>query len=329
MKLLRRIFYRCADGAGLRRLHRRRSVRPHYRPVDADVPWTVVEPDVPELRLTEEGRRDGRRFGRFLFDSAIRTAYPENNRVGGLFWEPDSKESGGRLRTCAVVLHGWRMNRPDRVEKLVVRGLLERGVGVYAPYLPYHFSRAPAESAYGGEYMISADLPRTVEAVAQAVADVRALVRWLRRCRGAAKVALIGVSLGGQIANLTAAFEPELDALVSVFAPNSLAHAVWHTRPGVYIRRELEANGVHYGVLAEAWRDLDPARYRPALAKERILLMSAAYDRYVDLADAEALWRAWGEPARIVYPCGHAGLVLERRRIGREVARFLRLEIGG
>ena len=118
----------------------------------------------------------------------------------------------------------------------------------------------------------------------------------------------------------------ELDVLVSVFAPNSLAHAVWHTRPGVYIRRELEANGVHYGVLAETWRDLDPARYRPALAKERILLMSAAYDRYVDLADAEALWRAWGEPARIVYLRGHAGLVLERRRIGREIIRFLGLK---
>jgi len=89
-----------------------------------------------------------------------------------------------------------------------------------------HFSRAPAESAYGGEYMIS------VEAVAQAVADVHALVRWLRRC-------------GGRM------------------------------------------RGADRHQSGRADRAFDGG-VRPLCG-----------------LGAEAFWRAWGKPARIVYPCGH------------------------
>lgn len=49
--------------------------------------------------------------------------------------------------------------------------------------LPYHFDRKPNQSLYSGEYMVSANVERTVEATRQAVADLRTLIEWIKKIK--------------------------------------------------------------------------------------------------------------------------------------------------
>lgn len=102
--------------------------------------------------------------------------------------------------------------------------------------------------------------------------------------------------------------------------PNDLAHI------GKYIKRDLEENGYSYRRLREDRKALVAEHYKP-----NILLISGLYDKYIDLTDANMLWEAWGEPKRILYKCGHSGIVLNHSSITEDVTKFVneRISKGG
>ncbi|MEX2103971.1 MAG: abhydrolase domain-containing 18, partial [Bacilli bacterium] len=117
--------------------------------------------------------------------------------------------------------------------------------------------------------------------------------------------------------------EQEIDALISVFYANRLSYSVWNTIPGIYIKAELEKNGVSEQQLSDLWAIMDPDRFKPLVPKDRILLFSAMHDQYVAKDDADRLWEAWDRPTRHLYPCGHAGLALYKKRICKDTLAFL------
>lgn len=48
-------------------------------------------------------------------------------------------------------------------------------------YVLFHyFERKPDQSLFSGEYMVSANIERTLQATRQAVADLRALIKWIK-----------------------------------------------------------------------------------------------------------------------------------------------------
>lgn len=220
-----------------------------------------------------------------------------------------------------VILHGWRMDSLDSVKKLLFNPLTEMGNNLYFVTLPYHFDRSSG-ALYSGEYMISANIDRTIDSVRQAVTEIRALIRWLKEKKGG-KVTLIGISLGGFVANLTSVVDDQIDFLVSIMYANRLSHEVWNTRIGKYIKQDLENNGITYDELREYWRILEPDNWNPKVTKENILLLTGQYDQYIEKVDADWLWEAWEKPRRIIYPCGHAGLVFHRKQITRDVVQFV------
>ena len=142
---------------------------------------------------------------------------------------------------------------------------------------------------------------------------------------------LIGVSLGGFLTNLTSTVESDIDILISVFYANSLATSIWDTIPGKYIKNDFIQNSFSYDQLINHWAVITPSLYQPAVTKNRILLLSAAYDQYINLEDSNELWAKWGKPRRNIYNCGHSGIVLLRNKIRKDSLEFInsKLQAGG
>lgn len=259
--------------------------------------------------------------GNFNFRSSISLGDKNNDMVSGEAYL-NSNENAPNI----IFVHGWRMDSNDRIKNIFHKDMLNLGWNMYYFTLPYHFEREPEESIYSGEFMISANIERTVAASRQAVADLRALIQWIKTNKSG-PVILIGVSLGGFITNLTATLESDIDVLVSVFYANRLSYSIWHTNPGMYIKKDLVQNGVTYDVLKEKWKITEPSVSKPKMDKDNILLISAKHDQYVHMEDTSYLWESWEKPTRLVYNCGHSGIVLNRKRISEDTISFIRSKI--
>lgn len=255
-------------------------------------------------------------MGKFSFPSEIITPYKENNIAGGIYYENHHED-----KASIIIVHGWRMDSTQRIERILLKSFMERKYNIYFITLPYHFDRQP-EHSYNGEYLISANIDRTIQAVRQGVSDIRALLKWVEENEKGPKV-LIGVSLGGLLANLAAVVDGRFDYLISLFYVDSLAFTTFNTIPAKYVRRDFEANNLDYHELKKYWDILQPSNFRPMIPRGNILLLSAKYDQYVAPEDSDSLYEAWGRPKRIVCECGHSGIVLSRGKLSREVNKFL------
>ncbi len=101
--------------------------------------------------------------------------------------------------------------------------------------LPYHDSRMPPE-LHRADYIVSANVARTVQVCRQAVLDARRAIAWLH-AEGYERIGILGSSLGSCLSLLTMAHEPLIDAAgaesrVAVFRRRRLARAVDRARAG-------------------------------------------------------------------------------------------------
>ena len=108
---------------------------------------------------------------------------------------------------------------------------------------------------------------------------------------------------------------------------NSIAYSIWKTIPGKYIQKDLLSHGFTYEKLKSYWSITDPSCFKPIIPIQNILLLSGVYDLYVVNEDTDLLWEAWGRPKRILYPCGHAGIVFNRKKIAEDVIHFIKQKI--
>lgn len=306
-------------------LHKDRSKENQYH-IDFDHAPTNIDRDVffevpsslADIDLNITSKENGYSIGGFGFESLRPSGNHPNDYVRG---ESFLNEVGNKPNV--IFVHGWRMKGFDRVKKIFHDSIMNNlGWNMYYYTLPYHLERQPEASLYSGEFMVSANINRTVESTRQAIVDLRALIQWMKNNKQG-PVIIIGVSLGGFISNLVATLESEIDALVSIFYSNRLSYSIWNTIPGKYIRRDLESHGVNYNDLVKYWELVEPNQALPKINKENILLISAKHDQYVHIQDADLLWESWGKPTRYVYNCGHAGIVLKRKKIEKDTISFL------
>ncbi|MFZ5816650.1 MAG: alpha/beta hydrolase [Bacillota bacterium] len=286
---------------------------PPYRPT-AELPRHALTPLAQslrpvELRLAAEPPWRGFKSERFTFVSPFEGG-PEHNRLvrGRLL-------HAGHEAPWAVVVPGYATGAtpPHNYGPFQERqgwALLRCGVSVALIDLPYHLSRrAPGRAS--GEGFFSPDLQATQEAVLQSALDLIALIRWLRRHTGR-PVALWGISLGGCIAGLAASQVAELSGLLLMEPldnPGDIMASLPATRE---IREVLAAHGVESSGLHRFFAGVAPSSYQPAVARERILFVTADWDRVVRAEFQEAFWERWGRPARIRRPAGHVLLITDR-----------------
>jgi hypothetical protein len=316
------IFSKLIDHYALYRLHNNRSEEYQY----SSLPTSIL--DIKEREsfykvnpidviFNIHHLENGYKTGTFEFQSLVSSGDISNDYLEG-----EAYLSVNEDEPNIIFVQGWRQDSFDRLKKIFHKPINNLGWNMYYFPLPYHFGRKPENSLYSGEYMISANIQRTLVSVRQAVVDLRALIQWIKSNKKG-PIVVIGLSLGGFITNLTATLESQIDVLVSIFYSNRLSYSIWNTEPGKFIKADLEHHGVNYNDLVKYWRITEPSQAIPKMDKDNILLISAQHDQYVHIEDADYLYKSWGRPTRFIYKCGHAGIALHRRKIAKDTLSFL------
>lgn len=238
------------------------------------------------------------------FRSEIVTGTSNNNHVYAKITQ--SRKSDRAI----VVFHHW--NATNR-QKSLASFLARFGFTVVELSMPYHFERC-RPGAMHSDYMLSANLGRTLQSVKQAVLDGRAIVHWLG-LRGYSQISVLGMSLGSWVAGLVAAHDPAVSK-ASLFLPaDSLADMVWTGRATREIRQSFEGE-IEISELCRAWSPVDLGSYAQRLARPGLSLhMVLARRDTVVLPDLSCRLarRLKGEGADLTVTqltCGHYSMAL-------------------
>ncbi len=170
-----------------------------------------------------------------------------------------------------LVLPQW--NADPRGHVGLCRLLAWNGLSALRLSLPYHDQRMPPE-LHRADYIVSANVARTVQVCRQAVLDARRAIAWLA-AQGYDRIGILGTSLGSCLA---------------------------HVREGLEGHIELD-------VLRTLWRPISPRWYLDRLGDRQTLLVFARYDLTFPVDLSEDLVRAFRElevPHELaVLRCGH------------------------
>ena len=208
--------------------------------------------------------------GVLTFPSAVRTPHAENNTVYGRFFPNDTAR--GRRR-AVVVLPQWNAESEGHIG---LCHLLNRfGLSALRLTLPYHDRRRPAELRRA-DYIVSANIGRTMQVCRQAVLDARRAVAWLAG-RGYESIGILGTSLGSCLSMLTAAHEPLIKAAALNHISPYFADVVWEGLSTAHVRDGLEGH-IELDQLRRIWLPISPFPYLERVRNTRILLVYARYD---------------------------------------------------
>lgn len=221
-----------------------------------------------------------------------------------------------------IVLHGWGRKHFE-IEKKMCLTLGKQGISTLLLTMPYHQQRAPAGS-WSGEYMVSGDVVRTAESFQQTIAEIQAIVPWLRQ--RFQRVGIFGMSLGGIIAHLAMTVEP-FDAGVTLLAGGNSARITWEGRMTQYVREEIQQAGITLEQLEQIWLATTPTNLASKNLVKKLLMINGQFDEVVPVRYTLELWEALGKPPIKWYPCAHYTAYFFLRWILRDIVEFLNAEV--
>ena len=155
-----------------------------------------------------------------------------------------------------MVLPQWNSDAEGHVG--LSRLLARCGVSALRLSLPYHDARMPPELTRA-DYIVSANIARTVQVCRQAVLDARRAIAWLA-LQGYERIGILGTSLGSCLAMLTSAHEPRIRAQALNHVSPWFADVVWRGLSTRHVRESLDGN-VTLDELRELWRPINPWSY--------------------------------------------------------------------
>jgi len=291
---------------------------PLTRPEYLDHPELFYrKPDpVKEVKVVRTERVKGFHHSYLTFPSPQQTPYPENNTAYGVY---TTAEASGPAEWALVVLHGWGREH-FKIEKKMCLTLAAQGISSLLLTLPFHQQRAPAGS-WSGEYMVSGDVVRTAESFQQTIAEVQAMIPWLRQ--RSRRVGIFGMSLGGILAHLAMTVEP-FDAGITLLAGGNSTNIVWEGRMTRYVREDIQRAGITREQLEQIWLATTPTNLAPWNLVKRLLMINGRFDEVVPVKYTLELWEALGKPPLKWYPCAHYTAYFFLRWILRDIVEFLK-----
>ena len=256
--------------------------------------------------------RDGADGGKRLeFPSGLVTPYQVNNTVRGRYYR------AGRGDRAVIVSPQWNADEQSHIA--LCRILNRFGISALRLSLPYHDARRPP-GLRRADYMISANIGRTIQAVRQAVMDIRRAADWLGGI-GTERIGVMGSSIGSCVSWLAFIHDPRLEAGVFNMVSSWFGDVVWRAITTSHVRAALEPH-LTADEVREAWLSISPSAHTGRLpaVRRRALLISASYD-LTFLPDLTEIFvrdvEQNGVPADKRYlPCGHY-------TIGRSPFKFL------
>jgi hypothetical protein len=244
--------------------------------------------------------------GVLTYASGFTTPHDCNNTVVARYFpaNPIRKPRPGAPRRAVVVLAQWNSDAEGHVG--LCKLLAKLGIASLRISLPYHDARMPSELTRA-DYIVSANIVRTVQVCRQAVRDVRLALWWLRD-RGYQRLGLLGTSLGSCLSYLTTCHEPLVRAQALNHVSPFFSDVVWRGLSTEHVRQGLDGH-VDADQLRELWRPISPWSFIDRLHDRRTLMVYAKYDLTfpVDLSlKLIGEMRRRGNPLEVaVLPCGH------------------------
>ena len=207
-------------------------------------------------------------------------------------------------RAAVVVLPQWNADAGGHVG--LCRLLAWNGMSALRLSLPYHDERMPPE-LHRADYIVSANIARTLQVCRQAVLDARRAIAWLAG-QGYDRIGILGTSLGSCLALLTTAHEPLIRAQALNHISPYFADVVWRGLSTRHVREGLDGH-IELDLLRTLWKPISPRYYLDRLRDRRTLLVYALYDLTfpVDLSrDLVQAFRDEEVPHEVaILRCGH------------------------
>jgi pimeloyl-ACP methyl ester carboxylesterase len=288
--------------------------------VMADTDAFFTPPPTRDYTLSDPSQ-DGER--RLTFPTALPTPHPANNTVSCRWFEAAAE--AGAPRAAVLVLPQWNSDVNGHVG--LCRLLNWNGLSALRLSLPYHDQRMPPE-LHRADYIVSANVARTVQVCRQAVLDARRAIAWLA-AEGYERIGILGSSLGSCLALLTAAHEPLVRAEALNHISPYFADVVWRGLSTEHVREGLDGH-IELDTLRELWKPISPRWYLDRLRDRRTLLVYARYDLTFPVDLSRDLVREFREKRvaheLAVLPCGHysTGKTPFKYLDGFILSRFLR-----
>jgi dienelactone hydrolase len=234
------------------------------------------------------------------FESAVRTPHDTNNVVHARYFPAEN----GRRQAGIVVLPQWNSNAEGHVG--LSRLLAKFGMSALRLSLPYHDLRMPPE-LHRADYIVSANVGRTLQVCRQAVLDARRAAHWFAS-RGYARIGILGTSLGSCLSMLTAAHEPLIEAAALNHISPYFADVVWDGLSTAHVRQGLDGH-IALDTLRRLWLPISPQPHLDRMRRTRTLLVYAKYDLTFPVSLSQRLvndFRRLDLPHEVaVLPCGH------------------------
>lgn len=219
------------------------------------------------------------------FKSLVETPYKENNTVYGRYFpvsarkaetkgsrEEEVRRAQGR---AVIVLPQWNGDGESHIG--LCHALNRFGMAALRLSLPYH-DRRMLEGFERADYMVSANIGRTLQAVRQAVIDTRTAIDWLAR-QGYDRIGIAGTSIGSCVSFLAFAHDERLRAGAFNMVSSYFGDVVWEGMATAHIKQSLETT-ISREEARRLWLAISPNAYVDRLARNprRGLLISARYD---------------------------------------------------
>ncbi|HKX28852.1 MAG TPA: abhydrolase domain-containing 18 [Blastocatellia bacterium] len=234
------------------------------------------------------------------FPSELVTPYEKNNLVHARFFPAGSNDR------AVIISPNWNAVEESHVS--LCRLLNRFGISALRLSLPYHDRRMP-EELNRADYMVSANIGRTIQAVRQAVLDIRRGVDWLQ-WQGFSSIGVMGSSIGSCVSWLAMIHDERIQTGVFNLISSWFGDVVWRALTTLHVRQALETE-LTADEVREVWTTISPIAYSAQLRqlKRPVLLISANYD-LTFLPDLTQLFlddcERFAVPARKIFlPCGH------------------------
>ena len=203
------------------------------------------------------------------YPSGLVTPSPANNQVHARYFP------AGKNDRAVIISPQWNADEQSHVA--LCRGLNRLGISALRLSLPYHDWRRPP-GLTRADYMVSANLGRTIQAVRQAVMDIRRAVDWLQ-AQGVGQIGVMGSSIGSCVSWLAFIHDERLEAGVFNMVSSWFGDVVWRALTTSHLREALETELTAEEV-REVWWSISPSAHAGRLSRVRrpVLLISARYD---------------------------------------------------
>jgi hypothetical protein len=265
-----------------------------------------LEPAVFSYELAPVCALERYTIARLRFASPVESPDPENNVVHAEYFAPVGQ---GPRRPAVVVLHILGADFP--LSRYMAARLANEGIAALFVKLPYYGERRPANGGLSSKRFLSSDIERTVAAMRQGVCDVRRALCWLGNRPGVDpnRLGITGISLGGIVAALAAAVDPEIHQAACLLAGGDLSEILWTMPEAAKFRTWWLESGRTKSDLKALTDPFDPLTYATGFSGKRLLMIAGKVDEVIPPRSTQLLWQAAGRPPIEWYDCGHYSAV--------------------